>query len=314
MENSNTKKTFIIVNPAAGDGQAEKRWQDFEHDLKKNQIQYQTVITEYQNHATELVAEAISSGYNRIGVFSGDGTLNEVLQGLFAEGISELDDIKLIFFPAGSSCDFEKKFKNQRSLIERIQADDFISIDVFKVECRDFSGKQISRYIINNSSIGIISQANDKFNSVKGLTKKIKQMSVDMGAVICGLQAITQFCPFNAEMMLDGESIPLKNLSNVTVFKTAHFGGDMNYGIETVQDDGQLSIVWLDGTSRLGLTALMPSLFTGTILKKKQAHYKTCHEFELRTEDAVIVETDGENIGVPPVKYTILSQALKVII
>ena len=88
----------------------------------------------------------------------------------------------------------------------------------------------------------------------------------------------------------------------------------MSYGIETVQDDGQMSVVWLDGISRLGLTALMPSLFTGKILKKKQAHYKTCHKFELTTEDAVIVETDGENIGVPPVKYTILPQALKVII
>ena len=307
-------KTFIIVNPTAGDGQAKKRWQNFTSDLKQNQIHYQAANTEYQNHATELVAKAISLGYNHIGVFSGDGTLNEVLQGLFAADSPALDNIKLIFFPAGSSCDFEKKFKIHRSPIERIQADDCVSIDVFKVECRDYSGKQISRYIVNNSSIGIISQANEKFNSVQGLTKIIKQMSVDVGAVICGLQAITEFCPFNAEMIVDGENIPLKHLSNVTVFKTAHFGGDMNYGIETVQDDGQLSIVWLDGTSKLGLTALMPSLFTGKILKKKQAHYRTCREFELTTEDAVIVETDGENIGVPPVKYTILPQALKVII
>ena len=88
----------------------------------------------------------------------------------------------------------------------------------------------------------------------------------------------------------------------------------MSYGIKTVQDDGQLSVVWLDGTSRLGLAALMPSLFTGTILKKKQAHYRTCHEFLLRTEDNVIVETDGENIGTPPVKYTILPKVLQVII
>jgi len=314
MENTNIHKTLIIVNPAAGEGQAQKRWQDFESQLKQTQIPYQAVITEYQNHAIELVSEAISSGYNRIGVFSGDGTLNEVLQGLFSKGRPELDNIKLIFFPAGSSCDFEKKFKNQRSLIERIQADDYVSIDIFKVECQDFSGKQISRYIINNSSIGIISQANEKFISVKGITKKIKQMSVDAGAIICGLQAITQFTPFSAEMSLDGESIPLKSLSNVTLFKTAHFGGDMSYGIETAQDDGQLSVVWLDGMSRLSLTALMPSLFTGTILKKKQAHYRTCRKFELTTEDAVIVETDGEQIGAPPVKYTILPQALKIII
>jgi len=313
MENSNLYNTFIIVNPTAGDGQAEKRWGNFENRLRKNNIQYQSVFTEYQNHATKLISDAILSGHKRIGVFSGDGTLNEVIQGMFKNDKILRENVKLIYFPAGSSCDFEKKFNKRRNLIDRIKANDALSIDIFKVECTDFSGKNISRYIVNNSSIGIISLANEKFNSVSGLTKIIKQMNVDTGAIICGLKAITQFCPFNAEMFLDGENIPLKNLSNVTVFKTAYFGGDMNYGIETVQDDGQMSIVWLDGTSRLGLTALMPSLFTGKILKKKQAHYRTCREFELTTKDSVIVETDGENIGVPPVKYTILPQALKVI-
>ena len=182
------------------------------------------------------------------------------------------------------------------------------------VECKDFSGKQISRYIINNSSIGIISLANEKFNSVSGLTKKIKQMSVDAGAVICGLKAITEFTPFSAEMMIDGEKYPVQNFSNITIFKTAYFGGDMSYGVETVQDDGLLSVAWLDGTTKLGLAALMPSLFIGTVLRKKLAHYKTCREFELRTEDYVILETDGENIGAPPLKYTILPKALQVII
>ena len=103
-------------------------------------------------------------------------------------------------------------------------------------------------------------------------------------------------------------------MSNVTIFKTAHFGGDMNYGIETVQDDGQLSLVWLDGMSRMRLAALMPSLFTGTVLKKKEANYRTCQQFEFHTEDKVIVETDGENIGTPPAKYAIFPKAIQVII
>ncbi len=307
-------ETFIIVNLTAGDGKAKKRWQNFENDLKKNHIKYKAVITQYQNHATELISKAVSNGYNRIGVFSGDGTLNEVLQGLFKENHIISDDIKLIFFPAGSSCDFEKKYKHQRDFIQRIQAHDTISLDVFKVQCNDFLGNQISRYIINNSSIGIISLANEKFNSVEGITKKIKQMSVDAGAVICGLQAIYKFKPFTAEMILDGEKISLNSLSNVTIFKTAYFGGNMSYGIETIQDDGQLSVAWLDGMSRLRLAALMPSLFTGTVLQKKEAHYRTCCEFELRLTDRAIVETDGENIGTPPVKYTILPKALQVII
>jgi len=307
-------ETFIIVNPTAGDGKANKRWLKFENDLINNQISFHVEKTQYQSHAAELVSEAVASGYNRIGVFSGDGTLNEVLQGIFIEDQIISNEIKLIFFPAGSSCDFEKKFKNKRNLLDRIQADDSISIDIFKVECQDFLGEPISRYVINNSSIGIISFANEKFNSVTGLTKALKQMSVDIGAIICGLQAISQFKPFSAEMSIDGEKIPLRSLSNTSVFKTSNFGGDMSYGIDTVQNNGQLSVVWLDGTTKFGLAAMMPSLFTGKILNNKLAHYKTCQEFVLSSSDTVIVETDGENIGIPPVKYSVLPKALQVII
>ena len=52
-------ETFIIVNPTAGDGQAKKRWQKFENDLINNQIPYHVEKTKYQNHATELVSEAV---------------------------------------------------------------------------------------------------------------------------------------------------------------------------------------------------------------------------------------------------------------
>ena len=311
---SKKSETFIIVNPAAGDGQAKKRWNKFEIDLIKNKIPYHAEKTEYQNHATELISEAVCSGYNRIGVFSGDGTLNEVLQGMFIEDKIISSEVKLIFFPAGSSCDFEKKFKKKRNWLDRIQGDDSVSIDIFKVECQDFSGKPIIRYAVNNSSTGIISFANEKFSSVTGLTKTIKKISVDIGAVICGLQAIAKFKPFNAEISIDGEKIPLQTPSNTSIFKTSNFGGDMSYGIDTIQDDGKLSVVWLDGTSKFGLATMMPSLFTGTVLNKKLAHYKTCHKFELSTADDVIVETDGENIGTPPITYSILPKALPVII
>ena len=45
-------ETLIIVNPTAGDGQAEKRWHKFEKDLINNQIPYHAEKTKYQNHAT----------------------------------------------------------------------------------------------------------------------------------------------------------------------------------------------------------------------------------------------------------------------
>ena len=312
--NNKKLKTLIIVNTTAGNSQAERRWKNFEKDLMHHNITYHAIKTKYPNHATKLAHDAALSGQFRIAVFSGDGTLNEVVQGLFNDDKIISENIRIIFFPAGSSCDFEKKINSNRNWIQRIKSNDYLCIDIFKVECKNVSGEPIRRYIINNSSIGIISQANEKFNSVKGITKQIKKISIDAGAVLCGLQAIAQYKSYSASLTIDNEKIPKKDFSNISIFKTSNFGGDMSYGIDTIQDDGKLSVVWLDKTSKIGLASLMPYLFSGTILKKKQAHYRTCKKLEFKSNNQLIIETDGENIGIPPATYTILPQAIKVII
>ena len=103
-------ETYIILNPTAGDGQAQKRWEKFESELQQSLIYYKVVTTREKNHATQIAKEALAAGERRIAVFSGDGTLNEVVQGLYAHSDKLPADLKIMFFPAGSSCDFEKKF------------------------------------------------------------------------------------------------------------------------------------------------------------------------------------------------------------
>ena len=60
--------------------------------------------------------------------------------------------------------------------------------------------------------------------------------------------------------------------------------------------------------------SLIPSLFTGNILKAKETNYTTCKKLNIETPDSVFIETDGENIGYPPAEYSILEKALRVII
>ena len=314
MNNYQKNKIYIIVNPIAGSGKSTKLWNQFRQKLNEAQISYKYELTEYKNHATSITISAIEKNFNFLGIFGGDGTINEVIQGIFMNGYVNSDEIAITFFPSGSSCDFEKKFNRPKEWIQKIMMGDTKYIDIFKVECIDFLGNNINRFIINNSSIGIISLANKIFNNVDGITKKIKRANVDLGAIICGLQAIKKFKPFNVKMKIDNEIIINTKLSNITIFKTSYFGGGMNYGIKPNQSDGLLSLVWLDNTTKIELSTLIPSLYTGNILKNKKAHYKTCQELSLQTNNKVIVETDGENIGLPPVRYTILKKALKVII
>ena len=314
MVNSKSNNPLIIFNPTAGDGQAIQRWEKFKKELSQHNIDYSVQQTKYRGHATEIASTAIDEGVTKLAIFSGDGTLNEALQGIMENDRVKYPDFKLIFLPAGSSCDFEKKFENPKSLIDRLLTDNSKPIDIFKVECRNFDGQTNSRYVINNSSIGVISLANEKFNAVTGLLKWIKQKSVDVGAVLCGAKALMEFTPITCNVSIDNKQFKDIKLSNISVFKTSHFGGDMHFGIKPIQDDGKLSVVVIDAVSKFRLFGLMPTFFTGTILKQNIARHYFCTSVRIESSDFAIVETDGENIRTPFAQYSILPKALQIIV
>jgi YegS/Rv2252/BmrU family lipid kinase len=307
-------KTFIICNPAAGEGRAHDRWPRLFDDLNKNGFDFDYQLTNYPRHATEIAKMQLEKGITRLAVFGGDGTLNETIQGLMDGDAAKSNDLNLIYLPAGSSCDFAKKFPGKRTYLERLNASQSQAIDLCRVECQDDDGLPVTHYFINNSSIGVISLANLKFNSVKGISKQIKRLNVDAGAIMAGLGAILEYKGITCSLRMDDEEFDDLRLTNFTVFKTPYFGGGMYYGVETFQDDGLLNIAIVEAQSRLKLAALIPSLYTGKIFEKDCAYHRTCKELTIDVKEKIIIETDGESIGYPPAKYSILKRAVNVIV
>lgn len=314
MEQVITNRTFIICNPAAAEGLAAKRWEKFKSQLDANHQRFEYKLTEQPSHATDIAAELIRDGFKRIAVFGGDGTLNETIQGLAQYGEQVLTDLQLVYLPAGSSCDFARKFPGHRSMLDRFASRETIKIDICRVDCKSERDGAVSRYFINNSSIGIISSAGDKYNKVTGFSKLIKQLSVDAAAILAGLSAIHEFEPFDCRIKIDDEIWEGDFMSNLTVFKTSYFGGGMNYGIDCIQDDGMVDVVVLDPLSRLKLLAIIPTLYIGAVLKNEAAHHWRCSELEIDSESGICIETDGEIVGYPPARYSVLKQAIRVVL
>ena len=307
------KKTFIICNPAAGAGLAHERWSKLNDELIANNIEFDYQFTTMPKNATKVVNDVIEKGYNRIAVFGGDGTVNEVLQGIMKNGKAP-DQLELILIPAGSSCDFAKKYPNNKSNIELILSEDLFAVDIGKIECNDKKGNPITNYFINNSSIGVISLANERFTKNTGLFKYIKRWSVDAAAIIAGIKAISQFKAIPCEIQFDDEEVNFTEITNITVFKTRYFGGGMYYNVETKQDDGNFNVVYVKRTSKLKLFGLIPALYAGTALDKKPAHHRLCKTLNFDTNRNFYIEMDGESAGYPPAKYSILKQALNIVI
>ena len=92
-------KWFVVVNPISGSGKGLDDFPLISKLLRDNNIRSEAVFTEHKYHATELTVSAINSGYRHIIVVGGDGTLHEVINGLFIQKVVE-PEVKKVVEPA----------------------------------------------------------------------------------------------------------------------------------------------------------------------------------------------------------------------
>ena len=99
-------KTKIIVNPMANKGGCGKRWPQIRTELEKHLgslADGDIAITNAPNHATGLAREAVGGGYSRLVSVGGDGTFNEVLNGVIVDDRMIAPGLVLAQIPGGTS-------------------------------------------------------------------------------------------------------------------------------------------------------------------------------------------------------------------
>ena len=75
----------LIVNPNAGSGKCQKNWPTIQKLVKRAKLETEVEFTERKGHAIELTKQFIEKGFRKIIVVGGDGTLNEVVNGIFTQ-------------------------------------------------------------------------------------------------------------------------------------------------------------------------------------------------------------------------------------
>ena len=88
-------KWFAIVNPVAGSGRGLTDWPLISRLLRERHIVPEYVFTERKYHAIELAVEAVNNGFRKIIVVGGDGTIHEVVNGLFIQKTVPTTDVLL---------------------------------------------------------------------------------------------------------------------------------------------------------------------------------------------------------------------------
>lgn len=284
-------KHFVIVNPVAGKGAAEKAIPDIRAYLDSFGVDYDMILTEYPGHAIELAEEAGSNGYETVVAVGGDGTANEVINGLMraAEKGSLISNLAVL--PVGRGNDFSFGMgvpQDLESACKLLANGKTRTIDIGFVKGGDYPE---GRYFGNGVGIG--------FDAVVGFeAAKLPSFISGIPAyLIAALKTIFLF--FNAPVLrleIDDEVVEQPCLL-VSLMNGKRMGGSFMFAPDSQSDDGLLNLCVARQVSRLGVLGLFPKVMSGT--QKDHPAIKMPIAKRVRIEalsGTLPVHADGETI------------------
>lgn len=286
---------YFIVNPVAGSGRAKAFIKEVEPDLIKKGITYKIAYTNYPGHAIELAAQVNSSIYSKVVSVGGDGTLNEVLNGL------ELKKMTLGIIPAGTGNDLIKSLnipKDEYQALEVVLEGRKMSIDIGTINHKRF---------INVSGVGLDVE-------VLRETIQLKKVFKGKASYILGvLKALVNFKSRTIELMIDGdyhrEEIMLCAIGN-----GQYIGGGMKITPKADLEDGLLDICMVRRMPKLKLLVLFPKVFSGSHLGIPGVKYLRGKKVSIISPQNIWVNGDGELLQETTPTFTILEKSLNILV
>jgi diacylglycerol kinase (ATP) len=300
---------ILIVNPRSANGSTGRRWEAIADELRSLLPPFDVAFTERQGHATALAREA-ASRYGCIALVGGDGTVNEVANGLIADDRPLRSDLTMGIIPRGTGADFVRTLGIPHSLegaAERLAAGDVREIDVGKVRYRTPQGSEAIRYFLNEGEIGFGAASSDRVNrSSKMLGGRLSFLK---GILITAISYRSQ----RVALSLDGAPAEETLLTNVWLANGQYSGGGIRMAPRARLDDGLLDVVRIDHVSFLRRTALLPKLRSGAFIDLPHVSYRTARRIEGQSAEPVLIEVEGEAIGTLPATFELIGERLKVV-
>ena len=104
----NKSEWMVIVNPNACGGKVLTRWDEISRLLKAEGIDFKSEFTTHRYHAVELTIRALRLGYRKFVALGGDGTIHEIINGVFHQQSVSPADVTMAVIPVGSGNDWSR--------------------------------------------------------------------------------------------------------------------------------------------------------------------------------------------------------------
>ncbi len=310
MEKSTlTSDWFAIVNPNAGSGKGSKDWGRISSLLEKNEIPFSFKFTERRGQGIEFAGEAVSAGCRRIIIVGGDGTLNEVVNGVFTQDSCSPSGVTLSMIPVGTGNDWGRMFGIPlvyEGAIKVIKDGKSMLHDVGVIDYYEGERKE-RRYFINIAGLGFESLVVKKTNKQKEKGKSGKAVYL-----YNLLSSLILYRNTPAEITIDGKKVSSRVFS-INVGNGRYCGGGMRQTPDALPDDGLLDITVIKEMGKFEILKSLKLLYDGTILSHPKIDGYRTTSLSITSDSLLYIEADGESLGHTPVEFSIMPLAVNII-
>jgi YegS/Rv2252/BmrU family lipid kinase len=301
---------FVIVNPNAGKRKGEKDWLEIAAMLTAAGIEFVNVFTEHRNHAVLLARKYIENGYRNIIVVGGDGTLNEVVNGIFTQAHVPADKIVLAMIPVGTGNDWCRMFNipnDYKQAIKLITRRKIFIQDTGTIKYISGEGKEITRYFINMAGMGFDALVAQKTNKQKDLGQ-----SNPLSYVVNIFSSLFSYTFTKVTILLDNEKI-ISDIFSMSIGIGQYNGGGMKQAPGALPDDGLFDMTLIKPIGKFKIIRNIVKLFDGSFTRMPEVSTYKSSKIIVHSDPPMYMEADGESLGHTPFVFNIIPQSLYVI-
>jgi YegS/Rv2252/BmrU family lipid kinase len=300
------RRIALVVNPRAGRGRVGRELTRLLVTLAEAGLDVEAHETTHRGHAVELARTAALNGFDTVVAVGGDGTVNEVANGLIDRD-RPVSSASLGVVAAGSGADFARSFGLPKHVDHELAgiAGRTRRLDVGKIVCNPVSGAEpVTRYFVNAAEAGMAAATVERAERLPRWFGKARYL-------IAFWPSLAGFDPFEMTVST-GDASFTGRAHNLLVANGRYLGGGMQISPHSDTGDGRFDIQVNVGPKRQAFT-LIPKIYRGTHLPDDLIIQMSGPEVAIHTERPVPIEADGEMVGVTPATFTILPGLLELV-
>lgn len=307
---------LAIVNPAAGMPRSRGSWDAIEQSLRAARVPLEVVHTECEHDGVEIARQAVREGRRRLIAAGGDGSVNDVVNGVMDAGLADTREVTLAVAPTGTGNDWARSLgigREPESVTTAIATGRTMLHDVGIIsgpaitgctERSDGTEPPHRHWYINVAGAGY-----DAYVTAR-VPRPVPSAFTYLGIALRGLLSYR-----SPQFRIDADGTRFDQRMLLVFAANARYCGNrMHVAPDALLDDGMLDVVAIEEVGLLRALPKIVKLYRGRLYGDPVVRHLRCARVRIEADPPAEVQADGQMAGHTPAEFSLLRQALTVVV